>query len=348
MPPTPVVRVDKPSYDYGSKIKVAPAVSRKLDKITFIKSRELPLCIYAMEKDFIVRPEISKIIRELRAGDFSSALLGNAILLLVLYGIWTLVSGADGFPIPVVHPRNGAVIAPANGSVQGRLNHPKPGGRFRLQMSQLNQCPANSMQASSFVKNGKISLRKAFDEVNRRASEIGCSNFNCPFERFRALAVEGKTPTETSVREAISALQGEMLGYYKNTSRGNYGKGIAGPDFLVEGIGEYSHVTHLEVKNPVGSSIEKASTGSSDIVKQGERIGLKISKQQVKWSNPNFVRNIPHVNQSEAFPQSPANMLGLVDTFDVPVSEKSIVENSVLNNSTNSSSVLFLNNEKNI
>ncbi len=102
------------------------------------------------------------------------------------------------------------------------------------------------------------------------------------------------------------------------------------------------------MKNSVGSSIEKASTGSSDIVKQGERIGLKISKQQVKWSNPNFVRNIPHWNQSEAFPQSPANMLGLVDTFDVPVSEKSIVENSVLNNSTNSSSVIFLNNEKNI
>ena len=173
-------------------------------------------------------------------------------------------------------------------------------------MSESNQCRVDSMQVSSFVKNGKISLREAFDEVNRRASAIGCSNFDCTFDRFRALAVEGKTPTETSVREAISALQGEMLGYYKNTSRGNYGKGIAGPDFLVEGIGEYSHVTHLEVKNPVGSSIEKASTGYSDIVKQGERIGLKISKQQVKWSNPDFVKNIPHWNQSEAFPQSPS------------------------------------------
>lgn len=134
--------------------------------------------------------------------------------------------------------------------------------------------------------------------MNRRASAIGCSNFDCTFERFRALAVEGKGPTETSVREAISALQGEMLGYSKNTSRGNYGKGIAGPDFLVEGIGKYNHVTHLEVKNPVGSSIEKASRGSSDIVKQGEKIGLKISKQQGKWSNPNFVKNIKKFSRS--------------------------------------------------
>lgn len=39
-------------------------------------------------------------------------------------------------------------------------------------------------------------------------------------------------------------------------------------------------------------------------------------------------------------------MLGLVDTFNVPISEKSVIENSVINNSTNSSSVTFLNNGK--
>ena len=58
--------------------------------------------------------------------------------------------------------------------------------------------------------------------------------------------------------------------------------------------------------------------------------------------------NLPHVNRSESFPKSPENMLGLVDIFDVPKSEKSIIENSVRNNSRNNSSVIFLNNKTNI
>jgi len=55
-----------------------------------------------------------------------------------------------------------------------------------------------------------------------------------------------------------------------------------------------------------------------------------------------------YVNRSESFPKSPENMLGVVDTFDIPKSEKSIIENSVINNLTNSSSVIFLNNETDI
>jgi hypothetical protein len=86
----------------------------------------------------------------------------------------------------------------------------------------------------------------------------------------------------------------------------------------------------------------------SNLVQQGEIIRSKILKQQVNWSNPDFLKNLPHWNQSESFPQSPANMLGLVNTFVVPMSEKSILENSVINNSKNSSSVIFLNNETNI
>lgn len=42
-----------------------------------------------------------------------------------------------------------------------------------------------------------------------------------------------------------------------NTVREDYGNGIYGPDFRVIGQGDYSHVTHVEVKNLVGSDIEK-------------------------------------------------------------------------------------------
>ena len=128
--------------------------------------------------------------------------------------------------------------------------------------------------------------------------------------------------------------------------RGRYGKGINGPDFIVEGLGDYSHITHIEIKNPVGSKIEIASLGKSDLILQGKQIGEKISNQQKKWSNADFVTNLPHVNRSESFPQSADNTLGVVDAFDVPISEKSIIENAVRGNSTHS--IVFLNNEKNI
>ena len=142
-----------------------------------------------------------------------------------------------------------------------------------------------------------------------------------------------------------TVLNGEMLGLYRNAERVDYGNGVYGPD----GQGEYSHVTHVEVKNPVGSDIEKAScNGYSDIVKQGNKIGDKLSKQQSKWSNATFRASLSNLDPNAAFPQSPANTLGLVDEFDVSISEKMIVQNAVENNCTNTSNVIFLNNETNI
>ena len=44
------------------------------------------------------------------------------------------------------------------------------------------QNPTNT-QVSGFVKNGKLDIDACFKEVNRRASEIGCENFECSFER---------------------------------------------------------------------------------------------------------------------------------------------------------------------
>ena len=354
MPPTPVVRVDKPSYDYGSKIKVAPAVSPKLDKITFIKYRELPLCIYAMDRNFIVRPEISKLIKELRAGDLSGALVGNAILLVVLYGIWTLVSRADGFQIPVVHPRNGAVIAPANGGVHQQINHPKHGGRITVRMSNSQQVSTNVIptqtQMSGFVKNGNVDLQKCLNEVNRRASEIGCTDFDCSMERFRSLAMENGKLTNSTAREAITVLEGEMHGYYRNAKRENYGVNVTGLDFIVEGIGEFENITHVEVKNPVGSAIKIANGQKGSISKQGKKIGAKIDYQQNLWSNPSEISKIPNmtINTNANFPDSPSNVLGLVDNFDVPVHEKAGMEASVLKSYNETKNIIFLNNVTNV
>lgn len=70
---------------------------QKKDKITFIKHRDLPLCIYMMDQRFIRTPEVSKLIKELRGGSWSTALLGNTVFLVVLYGIWILAGGSEAF-----------------------------------------------------------------------------------------------------------------------------------------------------------------------------------------------------------------------------------------------------------
>lgn len=106
---------------------------------------------------------------------------------------------------------------------------------------------------SGFVKNGK--------EVNRRASEIGCTDFECSLKPFKALAMENGKLTSTTPREAITILQGEMQGYYTNPVREDYGLNVKGPDFIVivEGLGKFQNITHVEVKNPVGSAIKIAN-----------------------------------------------------------------------------------------
>ena len=281
VPHTPVVIVQQ-NYKNTYETKVAPTVSAKLDKITFIKSRELPICIYMMDERFIKTSEISKLIKKLRGGDLVEA----ATALVVIVIMWQILGvGIEGFQLPIVSA-NGGVHIPANGGIQQQINHPKHGGRITVRMSQSNQCPAQQTQIEGFMKNGKVDLRRCHDEVNGRASEIGCTNFECSFERFKALATENDRVTSTTVREAITVLQGEMNVYYSNAIRENYGNGIYGPDFKVIGQGEYSHVTHIEVKNPVGSDIEKASRNGysdiGDIVKQGNKIGDKLSKQQAK------------------------------------------------------------------
>lgn len=201
---------------------------------------------------------------------------------------------------------------------------------------------------SGFVKNGKVDLDKCLDEVNRRASEIGCTDFECSLERFKDLATEDSELTSETAREAITILQGEMHGYYKNARREDYGLNVKGPDFLVEGLGEFENITHVEVKNPVGSAIKIANGQKGNIAKQGNKIGDKLSKQQAKWSNTTFRASLSNLNPNAVFPQSPANTLGLVDEFDVPISEKMIVQTAVENNCTNTSSVIFINNETNI
>ena len=88
-----MVRV-QPSYQYDSKVQIANVLPRKKDLIVYKSPKEilfgelsLPTYIYLMDDKFLRRPEISSIIRELRSGAWSTALIGNMIFVAVLYGI---------------------------------------------------------------------------------------------------------------------------------------------------------------------------------------------------------------------------------------------------------------------
>lgn len=156
MPQAPIMRLDVSTKFVPSSVRLN---TQKQDKITFIRSRELPVCIYMMDKKFLNTPEVSELIKKLRGGD----LIDVAIALVMIF-IMCQISGIEieGFQIPIIHP-NGAVHRLANGGVQQQINHPKHGGRITVGMSQSNQCPAHQTQISGFVKNVKVDLRKCYD-----------------------------------------------------------------------------------------------------------------------------------------------------------------------------------------
>ena len=96
MPAAPVVRV-QPNYKDTYEMKVAPTVSPKLDKITFIKSRELPVCIYMMDERFLKTSGTIKLINKIRGGGLVEA----ATALVVIVVMWQILGvGIEGFVLP--------------------------------------------------------------------------------------------------------------------------------------------------------------------------------------------------------------------------------------------------------
>ena len=135
-----------------------------------------------------------------------------------------------------------------------------------------------------------------------------------------------------------------MHGYYTNARRENYGSDIKGIDFVVEGLGNFQNITHVEVKNPVGSAIKIALGQKSSITKQGKKIGQKIIYQKNYWSNSTKTSELENLNPTASLPESPNNVLGVVDNLDVPPSEKACMEGSILKWSKNNTNIIFLNN----
>ena len=203
-------------------------------------------------------------------------------------------------------------------------------------------------QMSGFVKNGKVDLNQAFNEVNRRASAIGCETFDCSFDRFKRLATECGEIQESGVREAITILQGEMQGYYKNARRIDYGPNVKGLDFAVDGLGEFENITHAEAKNAVGSAIETADGFDANIWKQGKKIGKKSVWQKEFWSNASRTSQVPNLKSDAYLPKSVNNTLTVVDCSDVPNFEKETMNSALSFGAKNDTNIIIMNNRTNI
>jgi hypothetical protein len=205
-------------------------------------------------------------------------------------------------------------------------------------------------QINQFVKNGQVDLRACFQEVLRRADQLDCEDFEsvCSFERFKSLATECNNITPKTAREAITILQVEMHGYYKNARRVDYGSGIEGLDFAVNGLGEFENITHAEVKNGVGPAIKIAENQDPNIRQQGRNIGKKALWQKKFWSNKTRTDQIPGIRPDAYLPQSINNTLTVMDCFDVPTFEKSTIQEGFNSGSKNDTNSIFLNNLTNI
>ena len=364
MLPTPVVRV-QPSYQYDSKVQIAKLIPRKKDLIAYKSPKEILFLMYLTDPIISSNQEVLKLVKELRGGSWglieTAVVVGLIILILSMGEAFIPTNPNLGWGLdrqnPFQPPTSEHRYPPYYDLFfpKGTCYADRPGGSrimagvnpqsSREELTQLStDVVPTQTQMSGFVKNGKVNLHKCLDEVNRRASEIGCTDFECSLERFKALATENGKLTSTTAREAITILQGEMHGYYRNAAREDYGLNVKGPDFIVEGLGKFQNITHVEVKNPVGSAIKIANGQKGSIAKQGKKIGAKIVYQQNYWSNTTKTSELENLNPTASLPRSPNNILGAVDSFDVPSSEKAFMEASVLEGSKNNTSIIFLNN----
>ena len=214
--------------------------------------------------------------------------------------------------------------------------------------NQSQNQPLNSQIYNFVNKDGTVNLKEAYQEMKRRAKILAPADWDCSFTRFKELSTEDKSITPGSTREAISGLQGEMLGFYKDLTRENYGEGVKGPDFTAKGLGPYKDITHVEAKGPVGSAIKVAMGQKKSIANQGKSIGQKLNYQKDFWSNKENTSSIPTINKDACFPETPENVLGLVDNFDVPVEEKSTMKQVITKWTKNDNNLVFINDDTNV
>jgi hypothetical protein len=363
------VRV-KPNFESSFR-RPEKSIPREFDYISykyFSKPQKELLLIYATDSRLRSNQQILKLVKDLRGGNWN--LIGTAAFLAIMILIFSIgesfvpnigwgLERIDPFQLERIDPFQPTMhkfppyydLFSANGPGGSHIMSMSTGDSqsSREKLTQLStEIVPTKTQVSEFVKNGKVNLNQAFNEVNRRASKIGSETFDCSFIRFKELATECGEIRESGIREAITILQGEMQGYYKNARRVDFGENVKSLDFAVDGIGEFVNITHAEAKNAVGSAIEIADGFDTNIWKQGKRIGKKSVWQKKFWSDTSRTSEVANLNYDAYLPKSVNNTLTVVDCFDVMPFEKATMNSAIIFGSKNDTNLIILNNHTNI
>jgi hypothetical protein len=372
LPPNAIVKVNPSLEDYSRKPTIVKIVPSKFDPF-FFRSKLL-LAMYASNPKLASNPELLKLMNELRGGSWSVA--GNLLFFAIMFLIIKLAS--EGFVINA--PAPGGVIdrpnpfQPPSGvhhyppivelfKGRGVCYKDRPGGSgigIRQPQSTImdlvtqasNDSIPNKTQINNFLEEDGITVnvQKCLDELNRRAEAIGAVDFQCSYQRFVELSTENGEFTRQGAREALSALQGEIEGFYKNVRRENYGEGISGPDFVIDGIGKYANKTHIDTKGPVSSVILGETGQPTNPYKHGKHIGSKGRYQINFWPDPekrNQVLGTENINPTAFFPASSDNMLLVIDNIDVPIFEQTDVISGIVKGVGSSRNIIILKNTNN-
>jgi hypothetical protein len=215
-----------------------------------------------------------------------------------------------------------------------------------------------------------VIIEKVYEEAVRRAKKIDPSS-DCDFERIQQLVTEhtenDKDQRIYAAKETITAVQAEAEGIFKRGSgrRVNLGYNKDGPiqglDMAVEGTGRWSHITHVDFKNPVGEKIRAKQDDSPKPIPESTaaipkrkikeiKENIKKMKGQIKfWTNETKYSTVPGIVKNPDLPKSPDNILMIIDLFDVPEPEKAEMKREMMAAAEGKiKNMIFLNDEKNI
>lgn len=143
-------------------------------------------------------------------------------------------------------------------------------------------------------------------------------------EKFLELATEGKV-TINGIGEAMSLMQVETQMFLTDPVRGPY-KGI---DAICSVNEPFERCTHVEITRPVGAKIlENQRKSKQSVYQEAYDLGQKKFVQAKKWSlkyasEHNAVDSSTDLSK---LPENPNNVVIVNDLFDVPPSEKRLVQ----------------------
>jgi hypothetical protein len=244
--------------------------------------------------------------------------------------------GAEGFTGQLVRP--GSPATKAFSKLQAKKGKV---GTAPIRPKKLNLNSGTCSKAPSPSPTGKMAfqLSEEYKDYQKKFNSPPPSKRfdtnQCSEERFKKLArdpnAKGYKFDRITVEEARAVVQAEIEGLVVNAARLDkpYAKSVD-LDYKIDGPYPY---THVDIKHPVGSEILRKQNRTIDLETMARNMAKKIDRQKRTFCG------------LEEGPESPENVLHIVDLAYVPSHEKEFVKKTILNTSSSVDGIKFLNDE---